>query len=192
MFQIWDGMKPTVNDVRAYLLKCLDVRTPLNLVYIKDGALFASSTGWRDCLDSLYGILLPDYSTIMCFSSVNHELLQPLFNDKNEERVTSKDIELWIEKNVSSHHPVRVATKKDVELVEEYLFEIKDTIFLLLQAGVKVLQHCNWNTLAWVYNRSVFGTECVVDAIGSIDRISSYLKTRGDILLFSEFPPQNH
>jgi len=180
-FAIWDATHPEVREVRAYLDRMCG-KTPLPLVYLypKEQCSKVVTDFLPEEKDHLVGILINE-NTMLYLRAVTFKDMKCVIGDRLLSDIRENDVNNFVKKQFTNMPHIRVATKKDVALVDKVHSKLFTTLEILDYHGIKLPKPC-WEHLGRTVKNSNFINYWDGEAL-----LYYYLKDYGDLLVFSDY-----
>ena len=181
-FAIWDATHPEVCEVRAYLDRLCGT-TPLPLVFATKDGYKVTKDFFADKMQetsNLVGILLNE-NTVLHLEAFSKEDCNQLMKSFSGCVLREGDINAWIKGKFTDFSGIRVATEHDIKLLDKKRADVLTTFDILGYHGVKLPKPC-WECLGWLRIN-----DSTVQYWDGGAEIYHYLKTYGDLLIFSDF-----
>jgi len=177
-FEIWDATHPKIKEVRMYLDR-LCGKTPLSLLYIEPKGKCVTKSILPKEKGYLVGIFI-NKTSILCLKSLTKNDLKSLCDNGSTECVTEIEVNAWVKKQFADYSNAHVATMADIKLLDDKHDAVLTTLAILKYHHVKLPKLC-WEQLSWLEK----GADTVDNYEGKT-KIWYYLRTYGDLLVFSE------
>ncbi len=135
LFEIFDAMHPSVEDIRAYLEKmCRQIPLPL----LCEGGAYTKWSDLANKKENFFGVLL-DEETMLYLRALS-------FDDAKD--CDEFSIDAWINEHFTLF-PSRAATQQDISKIKENRSKLEETFAILDYHGIKT-PNIGWGRLDWL------------------------------------------